>query len=331
VLAGVANLVRRGRPATARAVASQLQLPVNTVRFHLTRLVADGALVADTTSLWTGRGRPPQAYRPRVKGSDQAGMHSYELMAAMLAGVVAAHVPDAQHACLEVGQGWGRFLASPTRPDHKSPDSAVADLTRVLTALGFDPQVSADRSRVDIFNCPFQSVAEAQQKVACTLHLGLMRGVLDGTNPALTVQRLDAFVQPGLCVAHLGGPEKRAYPHGMSDVLIYHNPNCPSSVNAVRVAAELGVEHETVNYLKNPPTADQLREIIAKLVDPPTNLVRRDATFTKLGLTDADVATEDQIVAVLVQHKRLLQRPVLVTADTAIIGRPKGRVAELLS
>ena len=51
----------------------------------------------------------------------------------------------------------------------------------------------------------------------------------------------------------------------------------------------------------------------------------------KLGLTDDDAATDDQIVELLVKHKQLLQRPVVVTADTAIIGRPKERVTELLA
>ena len=53
--------------------------------------------------------------------------------------------------------------------------------------------------------------------------------------------------------------------------------------------------------------------------------------WKKLGLTDDDAATDDQIVALLVKHKQLLQRPVVVTADTAIIGRPKERVTELLA
>ncbi|MEP7112893.1 MAG: ArsC/Spx/MgsR family protein, partial [Ilumatobacteraceae bacterium] len=60
------------------------------------------------------------------------------------------------------------------------------------------------------------------------------------------------------------------------------------------------------------------------------DLVRRDSMWTKLGLTDADVATEDQVVAVLMKHKQLLQRPVVVTKRKAIIGRPKDRVRELL-
>ena len=99
----------------------------------------------------------------------------------------------------------------------------------------------------------------------------------------------------------------------------------------MRIAEELGVDFETVNYIKNPPDADEIRGIIVKLEDPATDLVRRDSKFKKLELTDDDVATDDQIVDILVKHKQLLQRPVVVTADTAIIGRPKGRVRELLS
>ncbi len=99
----------------------------------------------------------------------------------------------------------------------------------------------------------------------------------------------------------------------------------------MRIADELGADAEVVIYRKNPPDEATLREIIAKLEDPPTELVRRDSLFKKLGLTDADVATIDQIVDVIVNHKMIMQRPLLVTDDTAIIGRPKERVRELLS
>ena len=99
----------------------------------------------------------------------------------------------------------------------------------------------------------------------------------------------------------------------------------------MRIAEELGADVEIVNYIADPPDADTLRGIIAKLEDPPTALVRRDSLFKKLELTDADVETVDQIVDVLVANKRLLQRPVLVTDETAIVGRPKERVTELLS
>ena len=97
------------------------------------------------------------------------------------------------------------------------------------------------------------------------------------------------------------------------------------------VAEELGVDAEIVLYLKTPPDAATLHAIVAKLEDPVTDLVRRDSLWAKLGLTEADVQTEEQVVDLLVRHKQLMQRPVVVTPDRAIIGRPKERVRELLS
>lgn len=98
----------------------------------------------------------------------------------------------------------------------------------------------------------------------------------------------------------------------------------------MRIAEELGVDFDTVNYIQDPPDAETIRSIIDKLEDEPTALVRRDSKFKKLELTDDDVATVDQVVDILVKHKQLLQRPLVVTPDKAIIGRPKDRVRELL-
>ena len=96
------------------------------------------------------------------------------------------------------------------------------------------------------------------------------------------------------------------------------------------IAEQLGADADVVIYRKNPPDEATLREIIAKLEDPPTDLVRRDSLFAKLELSEADVETVDQIVDVIVRNKMIMQRPLLVTADKAIIGRPKERVRELL-
>ncbi len=99
----------------------------------------------------------------------------------------------------------------------------------------------------------------------------------------------------------------------------------------MRIAEDLGASITIVNYIQDPPNAETLREILAKLEDPATNLVRRDSKFKKLELTEQDVTTDDQIVEILVKHKQLLQRPLLVTRDKAIIGRPKSRVNDLLN
>ena len=99
----------------------------------------------------------------------------------------------------------------------------------------------------------------------------------------------------------------------------------------MRIAEELGVSAEIVLYIKTPPDEATPRDLIAQLEDPETDLVRPDSLWKKLGLTDDDVATSEQVVAVLVKHKQLLQRPVVVTDTRAIIGRPKERVRELLA
>lgn len=98
----------------------------------------------------------------------------------------------------------------------------------------------------------------------------------------------------------------------------------------MRIAEELGVDADVVLYMKAPPDAATLRAILDKLEDPMTDLVRRDSLFKKLGLAEDDVKTRDQIVELLVQRKALLQRPIVVTAKKAIVGRPKARIYELL-
>lgn len=112
----------------------------------------------------------------------------------------------------------------------------------------------------------------------------------------------------------------------MSDVTIYHNPRCSTSRKAIDAVPGATV----VQYLKEPLDAPGLRALLAKLEDSPTDLVRRDARFKELGLTDADVETVDQVVAVLAEHPELMQRPVLVKGERAIIGRPPERVADLV-
>ena len=97
------------------------------------------------------------------------------------------------------------------------------------------------------------------------------------------------------------------------------------------VAEELGYSPEIVNYRHTPPDRDELRWLIDHLEDPATDLVRRDSQFKKLGLTEDDVVTDEQIIDLLVERKMLLQRPIVVRGDRAIIGRPKDRVREFLS
>lgn len=98
------------------------------------------------------------------------------------------------------------------------------------------------------------------------------------------------------------------------------------------VAKELGVDHEVILYIKTPPGEDELRKIVNGLEDPVEDLVRKDSKFKKLELNPDDyVNNPDAVIQILVKHKQLLQRPVLVKGDKAIIGRPKARITYFLS
>ena len=113
----------------------------------------------------------------------------------------------------------------------------------------------------------------------------------------------------------------------MADVTIYHNPQCGSSKNAVAAARELGVEFDVVEYLKTPPDRETLERIVAVLEDPVADLVRKDSLFAKLELDADDYTEAGPVIDLLLERKALMQRPMIVTADRAIIGRPTSRCA----
>jgi arsenate reductase (glutaredoxin) len=117
----------------------------------------------------------------------------------------------------------------------------------------------------------------------------------------------------------------------MSDVTIYHNPHCHASQNAVAIAAELGVACEVVLYMKQRPDRETLEGIADRLEDPVADLVRKDSVFRKLGLDADDYTEREPVIELLLQRPALLQRPIVVRGDRAIVGRPKERIRELLS
>lgn len=121
--------------------------------------------------------------------------------------------------------------------------------------------------------------------------------------------------------------------HKVADmsVTIYHNPRCSTSRHALTEAGTHNVDHEVVQYLKTPLDRDDLLELMGILQDPPADLVRKDAHFKELGLSAEDYTTAEQVADLLVQHPRLMQRPVLVRGNQAIIGRPKDRAEQFLA
>lgn len=117
---------------------------------------------------------------------------------------------------------------------------------------------------------------------------------------------------------------------GTPDLTVLHNPRCSTSRYAVDTLTDGGVDHTVVRYLTEPLDEAALRDLVDKLEDPVTDLVRRDPGFERAGLTEADVADAEGVIRTLLAHPEVMQRPVLITGERAFIGRPKSRVDELL-
>jgi len=112
----------------------------------------------------------------------------------------------------------------------------------------------------------------------------------------------------------------------MASFTLFHNPKCSTSRKVDEALMAAGVDVETVLYSKTPPSKNELERIIGKLDDPVADLVRKDKRFHELGLSADDYTTTSTVVALLLEHPELLQRPIIETADRAAIGRPPEEV-----
>jgi arsenate reductase len=110
--------------------------------------------------------------------------------------------------------------------------------------------------------------------------------------------------------------------------VIYHNPRCSKSRQTLGLLEAAGVDVEVVQYLDEPPTADRIAELAGMLDMAPGTLVRRkEALFSELGLGEL---ADGEWCAILAEHPRLLERPIVVAGDRAVIGRPPENVRALL-
>lgn len=208
-------------PLGVRDVAQRMGLHQNTARFHLEALVEAGLAVRETEDR-QAPGRPRIGYRAVADGP--AGRRRYRLLAEMLTSLIAATMPEPGRAAEEAGREWGAYLAEQP-PPYQRPGAAeaIAKLTAILEELGFAPRAEADgdgdegRYRLCLHQCPFREVARHQQEVICSLHLGLMRGALARMRAPVSADRLDPFVEPGLCVARLTASEDHDSPRPAAD------------------------------------------------------------------------------------------------------------------
>ncbi|OCB30561.1 transcriptional regulator [Mycobacterium malmoense] len=192
-------------PMSIAAIADVLGVHPNTVRFHLDSLVGDGQ-VEHVELDRKGPGRPPLMFRA-VRQMDRGGTRHYRLLAEVLATAFAAE-PDAGAKAVAAGRAWGQKLESSLEAvpaGTASAEEAIDHLVNMLDELGFAPErrTADGEQQVGLRHCPFLELAENRTAVVCPVHLGLMQGAMDAWGAPVSVDRLEAFVEPDLCVAHL--------------------------------------------------------------------------------------------------------------------------------
>jgi arsenate reductase len=116
----------------------------------------------------------------------------------------------------------------------------------------------------------------------------------------------------------------------MSEFVIYHNPRCSKSRQALEILSEHNIEAEVVEYLKTPPDAKTLKDLLKKLGLKPRDILRDgEDEYASLKLADPKWS-DDDLLAAIVKHPILLQRPIIVRGNCAVVGRPPGKVKQLL-
>lgn len=110
---------------------------------------------------------------------------------------------------------------------------------------------------------------------------------------------------------------------------IYHNPRCSSSRKTLQLIEDAGQEVTIRRYLDRPPVAEELREILSKLKMKPEELIRKNEAVYKENYKGKKLSDEEWIEAMIL-HPRLIQRPIVISGDRAVIGRPPESVKELL-
>lgn len=117
----------------------------------------------------------------------------------------------------------------------------------------------------------------------------------------------------------------------MTDLTLYHNPRCSKSRSALQILEERGLTPTIVRYLETPPSADELTTLLRKLDMPARSLLRTgEEEYKALNLADATL-TEQQLIDAMVASPKLIERPILIAGDRAIVGRPPERVLEILA
>jgi len=113
-------------------------------------------------------------------------------------------------------------------------------------------------------------------------------------------------------------------------IVIYHNPRCSKSRQTLQLLNENGVEPEIVEYLKDVPSKDELKNVVTYLgVNPRDILRKKEADYKESGLNN-DNLSDDEVLDIMTQYPKVIERPIVVNGSKAAIGRPPENVLKII-
>ena len=116
----------------------------------------------------------------------------------------------------------------------------------------------------------------------------------------------------------------------MKKAIIYHNPRCSKSRDTLTLLQKHHIEPQVILYLESPPTVKQLKELLQLLNMKPRDLLRKSETEYKELNLDNTKLSDEAILKAMIQHPKLIERPIVVINNKAVLGRPPENILELL-
>ena len=116
----------------------------------------------------------------------------------------------------------------------------------------------------------------------------------------------------------------------MANYTIYHNPRCSKSRQTLALLEEKGIDPDIVLYLEDNLSADQIKQLLTKLEISARDLLRKgESAYKELGLSDTSLS-EDALINAMVEAPKLIERPIVVKGNQAILGRPPENVLSII-
>lgn len=201
-------LALAGTPLDAATIAAQVNLHVTTARFHLEQLERAGLIRRRLERAGT-RGRPRVLFEESPSARTENAQRE---LSGALAAALAEDDDGGRERAIRAGEQWSSEYTAEVAAtaERGGQPVGVGPLIRILDRLGFDPQTRPDSRAIDLHSCPFRDAARQNPSVVCSVHLGLIRGVVEALGQDADESGLTPFVEPELCVVSLRGELARA-------------------------------------------------------------------------------------------------------------------------